>query len=64
VVQYYIKKRYSQFEKLYQRCLKHDKVNVAFPPRTIFQAGWSEEVTAFRLTQLNSKIKINAEFLE
>jgi hypothetical protein len=64
VVQYYIKKRYTQFERLYQRCSKLEKMGAAFPPRTIFQAGWSAEVTSYRMAQLNSTLPIKSEFLE
>lgn len=39
-------------------------MGASFPPRTIFQAGWSAEVTSYRMTQLNSTFPIKSEFIE
>lgn len=39
-------------------------MGTAFPPRTIFQAGWSAEVTSYRMAQLNSTLPIKSEFLD
>jgi hypothetical protein len=52
-IKFEVKKRYSEFEAFYRQHLSQVK-GLEFPSKTVFHSGSSQEVTARRLTQLNS----------
>lgn len=57
-----VKKRYSDFEAFYKRSRKKAHLSSDFPSKTIFTAGWNEEVTNQRMLKLNSIFVINQNY--
>ena len=55
VARYEVKRRYSEFEHFYERCQRRSNLRATFPPRTLLQPGWSEDVTSQRILQLNGR---------
>jgi hypothetical protein len=51
---YEVKKRYSEFEALFNQSLQGLSGEFDFPKKTYFQSGSAQEVTSHRLHQLNS----------